>query len=218
MEQFKDIIFGMGLNKTPASTPQPSFSSDPTPMIPDSQFTSTFLNLNHLAEAYTGWHLLPGMLFQDTEVWWKPGPRQTPHEGIDLLFLADRDGQRRDIPPEALIPPLWNGEVIAVFEDFLGSTVAVRHPVMDGQGWRLISLYGHVRPLVECGAQVSAKDPLAEVACGKVRGASAPPDHLHLSLGWLAPGWSVAKLGWPTLWTNPGIRLIDPLPLVQPKP
>lgn len=107
-----------------------------------------------------------------------------------------------------------------MFEDFLGSTVAVRHPVMDERGWRLISLYGHVRPLVEYGAQVSAKEPLAEVACGTARGASAPPDHLHLSLGWLAPGWSVAEaeLNWHGLWSNPGIRIIDPLPWIQPNP
>lgn len=187
-------------------------------MIPDSQFFTHILNLNHLAEACTDWHFLPGMLFEDTQAWWKPGPRQTPHEGIDLLFLTDRDGQRQELPEQALVPPLWDGEVIAVFDDFLGSTVVMRHPVMDGQGWRLISLYGHVRSLVECGEEVRARESLAEVACGKARGASAPPDHLHLSLGWLAPGWSVAELNWPGLWSNPGIRLIDPLPLIQPKP
>jgi len=187
-------------------------------MIPNSPFYSNLPRLNHLTENCTGWQFLPGMLFEDTQAWWKNGPRQSPHEGIDLLFFTDRSGQRRELPPQGLVPPLWDGEVIAVFEDFLGSTVAVRHPVMDGQGWRLISLYGHVRPLVECGAQVSTGEPLAEVACEKARGTSAPPDHLHLSLGWLAPGWSVAELSWPTLWTNPGIRLIDPLPLIQPRP
>ena len=180
-------------------------------MIPTSHFFSTFLHLNHLAEDCTGWQFLPGMFFTDESAWWKNSPRQNPHEGIDLLYLADSSGQRQELPKQALIPPLWDGEVVAVFEDFLGSTVAVRHPVMDGHGWRLVSLYGHVHSLVECGAQVSAKEPLAEVACGTARGASAPPDHLHLSLGWLAPGWSVAELGWPGLWSNPGIRLIDPL-------
>ena len=187
-------------------------------MIPNSSFFRTFLNLNHLADEGTGWLFLPGMRFEETQAWWKDGPRQSPHEGVDLLFFTDQSGQRQELPPQALVPPLWDGEVIAVFEDFLGSTVAVLHPVMDGQGWRLISLYGHVRPLMECGAQVSAGAPLATVAFGKVRGSSAPPDHLHLSLGWLAPGWSATELGWPTLWSNPGIRLIDPLPLIQPKP
>ncbi|MBA3004959.1 MAG: hypothetical protein FP813_14095 [Desulfurivibrio sp.] len=186
-------------------------------MIQNSQFTSTFLSLNHVAEACTGWHFLPGMLFNETQAWWKKGTRQTPHEGIDLLFLADRDGQRRELPEQGLIPPLWDGEVIAMFDDFLGSTVVVRHSVMDGQGWRLVSLYGHVHPLVECGAQISADEPLAAVATGKVRGSSAPPDHLHLSVGWLAPGWRATELEWPSLWRNPGIVLIDPLPWVQPK-
>lgn len=185
-------------------------------MILDSPFFRNFLLCNNLTEECADWLFLPGMCFQNTQAWWKKGPRQSPHEGIDLLFLADRDGQRRELPKQALIPPLWDGEVIAVFEDFLGSTVAVLHPVMDRQGWRLISLYGHVRPLVKCGEEVSAKEPLAEVACDTARGASAPPDHLHLSLGWLAPGWSVAELNWPGLWSNPGIRLIDPLPWIQP--
>ncbi len=187
-------------------------------MIPASSFFRTFLNLNHLADEGTGWIFLPGMLFEDKQAWWKNTPRQSPHEGVDLLYFADNSGQRQELPKQALIPPLWDGEVIAVFEDFLGSTVAVLHPVMDGQGWRLISLYGHVHPLAECGAGVSAKEPLAEMACGKTRGTLAPPDHFHLSLGWLAPEWSVAELSWPGLWSNPGIRLIDPLPQVQPNP
>lgn len=187
-------------------------------MIPDSQFFSRFLDLNHLGKDLAGWLLLPGMRFKDTRAWWKDGPRQSPHEGIDLLFLAEGSGERRELPEQILVPPLWDGEVVAVFEDFLGSTVAVRHPVMDGQGWRLLSLYGHIRPLAGYGAQVAAGEPLARVAGGKVRVRSAPPDHLHLSLGWLAPGWSATELDWPTLWTNPGIRLIDPLPLVQPTP
>ena len=180
-------------------------------MIPTSPFYSNLLALNHLAAKGTGWFFLPGMCFADTQAWWKAGPRQSPHEGIDLLFFTDRSGQRRELPQQALVPPLWDGEVAAVFEDFLGSTVAVLHPVMDGQGWRLISLYAHVRSLVECGAQVSAGEPLAAVAFGKVGGLSAPPDHLHLSLGWLAPGWPIAELDWPTIWSNPGIRLVDPL-------
>ncbi|MHB1227514.1 MAG: hypothetical protein ACYC0O_08330 [Desulfurivibrionaceae bacterium] len=187
-------------------------------MIPTSSFFRTFLNLNHLADEGTGWFFLPGMCFEETQAWWKDGSRQSPHEGIDLLFFRDQSGQRRELPQQALVPPLWDGEVVAVFEDFLGSTVAVRHPIMDRQGWRLISLYGHVRPLVGYGAQVSAGAPLAAVAGGKARGPSAPPDHLHLSLGWLAPGWRTTELGWPTLWTSPGIRLIDPFPLIQPRP
>ena len=195
-----------------------SGAADKKSMMQTSLFHNNLLRLNHLPEDCASWLLLPGMRFEDTQAWWKTGLRQSPHEGIDLLFLADQSGQRQELPKQALIPPLWDGEVVAVFEDFLGSTVAVRHPIMDGQGWRLVSLYGHVRPLVGCGVQVSAKEPLAEVACGTVRGPSAPPDHLHLSLGWLAPGWPVAELSWPGLWANPGIRLIDPLPLVQPKP
>ncbi|MFA7382077.1 MAG: hypothetical protein WC001_01360 [Desulfurivibrionaceae bacterium] len=187
-------------------------------MIPDSPFFKNLLQLNHLADKGTTWLFLPGMRFADTQAWWQDTLRQSPHEGVDLLYLADRTGQRQELPKQALVPPLWAGEVMAVFEDFLGSTVVVRHPVMDGHGWRLLSLYGHVHPLVECGEMVSAEAPLAEVLCGKARGPSAPPDHLHLSLAWLAPGMSPTELSWPTLWSNLGIRLIDPLPLVQPGP
>ncbi|MBU2538589.1 MAG: hypothetical protein KKH22_09115 [Proteobacteria bacterium] len=187
-------------------------------MIPDSLFSSNLLRLNHLDTNFSGWLFLPGMGFEDRQAWWKDLPRQSTHEGIDLLFFTDHSGQRRELPKQCLIPPLWDGEVVAVFDDFLGSTVVVCHPVMNGQGWRLVSLYGHVQPLVTRGTLVSVGEPLAEVAFEKARGASAPPDHLHLSVGWLAPGWSATELRWPTLWTNPGILLIDPLPLIQPKP
>ena len=68
-------------------------------MIPDSQFTSTFLNLNPLAGKCTGWLFLPGMLFKETQAWWKEDtPRQSPHEGIDLRFLADRS-RKLGTPP-----------------------------------------------------------------------------------------------------------------------
>ena len=176
-------------------------------------FYRNLLRLNHLAEECTGWLFLPGMLFEDKSTWWKNTPRRSPHEGLDLLYFSDRYGQRRELPEQTLVPPIRAGEVIAIFDDFLGSTVAVRHPLLDKEGWRLLSLYGHVRPLVGCGEQISAEEPLAEVARGKVRGVSAPPDHLHLSLGWLAPGWPPTELRWPALWTNPGIRLMDPLVL-----
>ena len=187
-------------------------------MTPTSRFYSSFLRLNHLDRECADWQFLPGMLFTDKAAWWKNGLRRNMHEGIDLLSLADHSGQSLELPKQALIPPLWDGEVVALFEDFLGSTVVVRHPVLDGHGWRLVSLYGHVHPLVTCGTLISAGEPLAEVTFGKTRGESAPPDHLHLSVGWLAPGWPASELRWTTLWTTPGIVLIDPLPLIQPKP
>lgn len=187
-------------------------------------FFSSLLNLNRLAEEYAGWLFLPGMRFADKEAWWNGTLRPSPHEGIDLLFFADRAGQRRQLPPLAPVPPVWDGEVVAVFDDFLASTVVVRHPVMDKRGWRLISLYGHVRPRVGCGDQVSTNKALATVAAKTLQGGSPPPDHLHLSLAWLAPGWQAAELCWPGLWTNPGVLLIDPLTLpadagkIQPTP
>ncbi|MFA6898957.1 MAG: hypothetical protein WC256_01970 [Desulfurivibrionaceae bacterium] len=174
-------------------------------------FFSSLLALNHLDKDCTDWLFLPGMLFKETKAWWKNTPRQNPHEGIDLLFLANHSGPRRELPPQALVPPLLDGEVIAVFDDFLGSTVTVRHPVMDKRGWRLISLYGHIHPLVGCGEHALTGKSLGTVAAGMVRGSSAPPDHLHLSLAWLAPGWPPTELRWPALWTNPGILLVDPL-------
>lgn len=187
-------------------------------IIPDSRFSSRLLELNHLACDFAGWLFLPGMNFEDRQFWWKDLPRLNRHEGLDLLFFRDHSGKQRELPPQFPVPPILDGEVVAVFGDFLGSTMAVRHAVVNEQGWELVSLYGHVRPLAGCGSLVIADTPLAEVAGGKARRVSDPPDHLHLSLGWLKPSLSATELNWPALWTNPGIRLIDPLPVIQPAP
>lgn len=181
----------------------------------ESSFFHDLLRLNRLGQGWTSWAFLPGMLFRDSRMWWKEESRTSPHEGIDLLYLLDEGGSRISLPGDGLVPPLMGGEVAAIFDDFLGKTVAVRHRIENEQGWSLLSIYAHVLPMVRCADKIAAGTPLATLGEGKARG-SGPPGHLHLSLAWAAPELRSAELAWPTMWHTQGLRLIDPLPLVQP--
>jgi hypothetical protein len=91
------------------------------------------------------------------------------------------------IPYGLEVPVLADGTVLAVFRDFISSTVVVLHPsVMDEMGRPLCSAYGHIDPgaTVICGAQVARGSVVGAVA-RNVR--SSAPHHVHLSLGWWAP-------------------------------
>jgi hypothetical protein len=183
-------------------------------MIPASSFWSEFLRMNHLPPHWR-WLGLPGMNFKAQSAWWRKARRHAPHEGIDLLYLVDSRGQLLTLPPQALVAPLWEGEVVALLDDFLGSTVVVRHPIGDDQNRWLGSFYAHVAPLVDQGALVSPNLPLARITLDKKQGKSAPPAHLHLSLAWLAAGYPATELRWSTLWANPAVQLLDPLTVLE---
>lgn len=182
-------------------------------MLPASSFWFHFLRVNRL-DRHCRWLGLPGMEFRARAAWWGKAARTAPHEGIDLLFLVDSRGRRLALPPQALVVPLWEGEVVGLLDDFLGRTVVVRHPCADEQGRTLVSLYAHVEPLVGQGTRVRPDFPVARIAPGKQRGKSGPPAHLHISLAWLAAGYPVRELSWPTLWQNQAVELIDPLPVL----
>ena len=183
-------------------------------MLPASSFWPHFLRVNRL-DRHCRWLGRPGMEFKARAAWWGKAARPAPHEGIDLLFLVDVLGRRLALPPQALVVPLWEGEVAALLDDFLDRTVVVRHPCTDEQGRTLVSLYAHVEPLVGRGVRVRPDFPLARIAPGMQQGGSGPLEHLHISLAWLVAGYPATELHWATLWQNQAVELIDPLPVLQ---
>ncbi|MFZ5775869.1 MAG: M23 family metallopeptidase [Thermodesulfobacteriota bacterium] len=188
-------------------------------MIPVTGFSDDLLRLNRLDGAFAGWLFLAGMGYGETDAWWKEGQRQQPHEGIDLLFYSDPQGMRRQLPPDAAVPAGWDGLLVACFDDFLGSTVVVRHGISDADGWLLHSLYGHIRPVVQPGQLVTAGQTIATVAAARPnRTPTTPPAHLHLSLAWFHSELPLANLAWPTLPGHHMVRLVDPLPLLAGSP
>lgn len=179
-------------------------------MIPDSNFSQTILRLNQVAETFSGWFFRDGMGFGETSAWWKPGERLTPHEGIDLLFFVNQQGETRQLPDGAVVPAAWEGMVTAVFDDFLGSTVMLGHGITDDRGWRLHGIYSHTRPLVGLGEKVLTGQAVATVTEDGATRSKTPPSHLHLSLAWLHPELAPTSLDWPAISGSPMVRLVDP--------
>jgi len=184
-----------------------------------SQFCEDLIRLNNLAaQGLARWHLSPGMGFGDPTTWWQtPKARPAPHEGIDLCRFERHDGSIRNIPLPLQVPAILAGEIVRVFDDFLGQTIWVRHFEPDEHGNHLCSLYGHVQPDADCGPGTPcvAGQRLAQVSA-RPGGASPVPPHLHLSLAWLPEQLLTKPLDWPTLSQSPAVRLIDPVNFLNP--
>ena len=160
----------------------------------------------------------PGMLFGSRCLWWPPyGPRRTLHEGLDFAQYADPSGDPHPVPAGTPVACLLAGEVVGVFSDFMGKTVALKHDVRR-EGRTLHSIYGHIAPVVKAGTLLRAGEIVGKIA-GNAR--TAAPAHLHLSAAWLLdPGrapreWSWGVLSTSVLWGCPAavrpsqIRLVD---------
>ena len=156
----------------------------------------------------------PGMLFGSRERWWgDPRPRPTPHEGLDLWCVADAAGREQSLPLSFRVPAAFPGVVVRLLPDFLGLTVCLRHERRE-EGACLYSLLGHLRPRPGLGAGTA-------VAAGEILGTLAAPakptrvpPHLHLTLALLPPAQEAECLNWEILGRHPGVRLVDPLPVL----
>eukprot|EP00931_Biecheleriopsis_adriatica_P077348 TRINITY_DN50935_c0_g1_i1.p1 TRINITY_DN50935_c0_g1~~TRINITY_DN50935_c0_g1_i1.p1 ORF type:complete len:221 (-),score=43.16 TRINITY_DN50935_c0_g1_i1:71-703(-) len=148
--------------------------------------------------------LADGAEFGAGHYWWgKRKERPAPHEGVDFSHVG--------IPPRPLpagfpLPAVADGEIVAIFDDFLAKTVIVRHEeaISDApggamQGWPVCSLLAHVKLAASTavGGKAEAEGhALANVAASRT---SAPP-HVHLSLLAAPTDFPWATLaGWPDL-------------------
>ena len=86
--------------------------------------------------------------------------------------------------PETPVPCLRSGEVIAIFKDFIHSTLIVRHGDVIKAGRVLCSVFGHCVPAVRVGKLVRAHETIGKIAANK---RTSAPAHLHLSAAWLNP-------------------------------
>ena len=62
-------------------------------------FTRSLLVANPaMAARFQEWSWMPGMGFQDDNLWWGEGKkRTTPHEGVDFVRYRDRNGKIRNL-------------------------------------------------------------------------------------------------------------------------
>lgn len=155
------------------------------------------------------WIFQRGMEFGTKEKWWKgSGSRLTKHEGLDFCCYEDRNGNLVYLAEKIIVPVMYDGMIVKIFEDFLGSSVLVEHDVKDKEK-RLCSIYAHTFPVatLETGSRVKAGEPIARICA--TGGKSIRP-HLHLSVIWAAES-VIFNLNWKTMHNDGSVTFCDPL-------
>lgn len=163
-------------------------------------FTRNVGLLNALAIAR--WDIADGMGFGHGMLWWGArAARKAAHNGIDLCGYFADDGARGELMSGALVPALYDGEVVLIVDDFIAQSVFVRHA-------DFLSIYGHVEPLVSMGAMLKQGQALGRIATPAKR---TVPAHLHLSITQIDASIKLDALTWQQMDNNPKVKFIDPL-------
>lgn len=165
------------------------------------------------AVGFREWVFHPGMLFGALEMWWgRGGNRDRPHEGLDVRCYRDAGGRIHGLDGTIRVPVMYEGEIAAIRDDFLGRSVFVRHPIRDGGGRRLHTIYGHTAPDgdVRVGDALGEGEEFATVALTPA-GKTSAPAHLHLTVAWVSPSVSGEALDWRTMGDARRVILLDPL-------
>jgi murein DD-endopeptidase MepM/ murein hydrolase activator NlpD len=190
----------------------------PSPKI-KSQFMEFMLEHNRpRMDGFKRWVFQPGMLFQARGKWWgDQGLRAVPHEGLDLYSFEAASGRVQTVDQQTQIPAAFAGQVIKIDRDFLGQSIYISHAIYTGDGRQLLSAVGHTIPSegLKTGQQVAAGEIIAAVAGVPGKQSNLPP-HLHLTFAWVPQDVRVDQLNWKNLGHDPGIMLIDPLPVISP--
>ncbi len=186
--------------------------------IPGSAFNSFFIKRNNdlNTHGFKEWVFYPGMLFQDREAWWTDnGFRPAPHEGIDLCFYRDNEGQVRRIGNGTKIPVMYTGEIVHIHDDFLGKSIYVKHRINDKSGNVLHTIYGHTVPenRHDTGKSVHEGDTIAEIAALSEKSKILP--HIHITMAWIPETLSCKKLNWETTGNPRLVTLCNPLEYID---
>lgn len=181
------------------------------------RFNELLIRKNAMGESgLEAWVFCPGMLFCASHKWWGDrGPRASPHEGLDLLLYRDRLGRIGRIDQETRIPLLFNGVVVNIIDDFLGSSIMVEHRLQEGGMGRLLTIYGHTAPLtgLHPGSKLQQGDILGTLA-DPVRSGSRVIPHLHISVGQMHAPVSYGRINWETIWDLETLTLLNPLDIL----
>jgi hypothetical protein len=181
---------------------------------PVSRFFDYLLKMNpESLKDFRRWRFQPGMLFNAWEQWWgREGRRASAHEGIDLCSFEDGAGQINFLDGTVQVPATFAGAVVKIERDFLGQSIYLRHAISSGDGGRLLTAYGHTRPVegLAVGRHVAEGEIIASLAPVPVR-KNGMRAHLHLTLAWAPAALPLDRLTWENLGRDEAIRLIDPL-------
>jgi murein DD-endopeptidase MepM/ murein hydrolase activator NlpD len=167
-------------------------------------------------DGFKSWVFHPGMLFQAPGKWWgDQGPRDVPHEGLDLYSFEEASGRVANVDQQTQIPSAFAGQVVKIDRDFLGKSIYISHGLYAADGRQLLSAVGHTIPRegLQPGQQVAAGEIIAAVAGFPGKKTSLPP-HLHLTFAWVPVDFRGDQLTWTNLGHDPGVTLIDPLTVI----
>ncbi len=177
-------------------------------------FAELLAEVNGLHEkGFRRWLFVAGMAFHDIEQWWgAKEQRAFPHEGVDFALYETLAGGQADLAAGADVPAAWAGEVACIHADFLGSTVWLRHGVIDGEGRYLYSVYGHLLPRVSLavGESVAGREILGVVADSDFATGKKISSHLHFTVAQVSATVARNNLGWSLVHDLALVKLLDP--------
>lgn len=182
--------------------------------IPKSDFTAALIVMNRLAEdeGFGGWHFKKGMQFNECEKWWVgEGDRTHAHEGVDFCFYKTKQENIKTLCLDTLIPPLYGGEIVSIFDDFIAKSILVRHQFVSETDQQLYGLYGHLDPLagICAGGKIRQGEQIATIADTAIKKRAMLP-HLHISTIWLPPSFPAETFRW-EIGSDPAVTFCDPL-------
>lgn len=182
-------------------------------------FFDTLVEINHL-RSFKEWFFYQGMLFGSLAKWWgRAGDRPASHEGLDISFYKDTNNSIQQLNNPVKIPVVADGTIIEISDDdFLGSSVFVRHKIFDKNSKRLHSVYAHSKPLegIHVGDNVQEGDVIATIADISSRKLSIS-GHLHISMLWLSQDYPNELLKWQILPNSTNAILADPFEFLDCK-
>ncbi len=148
------------------------------------------------------------MEFEARAKWWNGrGSRAVSHEGLDFCCFEDCGGKVVYLTANTLVPVLYDGEVVKIFQDLLGLSILVAHDLKSAEKI-LYSIYAHTVPLatLAAGRLLKSGEPLAAICSSEKKNINP---HLHLSV-LLAPAAAVDDLDWQTIHKIQGVSLCNP--------
>jgi hypothetical protein len=176
------------------------------------RFTDFFIRENHLEASFRNWLFYPGMTYRAREKWWEPDSfRTASHEGLDFCLYEDREGRSIRLDGHTVIPAMYGGVIIKIFDDFIGKSIVVE----PGGDRPLLGVYGHTRPVqgLSAGRMVGEGEVIALLAPLRQRKMPLLHPHLHISLLW-SGAVSPDRLDWSRISAfDP--EMIDPLDVLD---
>ena len=177
-----------------------------------SNFFNDLIEKNGITD-FNQWFFYSGMLFGSDDKWWgKGGTRPDPHEGLDICYYKNKAGELCSFDEKTRIPVMYDGVVYEISDDdYLGSSVFVRHDVRDKNDYYLHSVYAHACPAqgLQAGTVLRQGDIVASVADIRDRNLSIP-GHLHVSMIYFGDDYPRDMLKWQILAVTYQARLVDP--------